>query len=75
MRSARLRIALKQREARVRTEVYVARREAPAVSGNGYGRHRLASLGAPSPFTMGVCSLTGAGRVPRRGNDDACAFA
>jgi hypothetical protein len=38
--------------------VDVARREAPAVSGDGYGHHRFASFGAPLPF-RGDCSLTG----------------
>ena len=30
-------------------KAHVARREAPAVSGNGYGRHRFALFGAPTP--------------------------
>jgi hypothetical protein len=35
--------------ARCRKTSKLARREAPAVSGNGYGHHRFASFGAPPP--------------------------
>ena len=42
---------------------HVARREAPAVSGNGYGHHRFASFGAPLPFIGGE-SFAKPGRFP-----------